>query len=337
MRIVGTNFYGHDSALCLLDTEQKTVFAMSTERVTRIKHDSIGITPILEAYDFNDVDCVTHSFADFENKGQDNVLRGKMTCNKDLELLIRSFFSPLYAKDLNISKKARKKIILKSITTNFTGVVKYYLTRVRRALIREDPVNNKVTLTNYIRSSFNKYNLYPKEIDFIDHHLCHASAAYFLSPFNADSALSLTIDGKGDGFFSKLYFFNGSKQQLIGKSLASFIGSGDHCYLSVGHLYQNFTEAMGLLPNNDEGKVEALAAFGRADKNLLKQLKGATRIDKESLSINFDIEKIKSFYDIDYLKEQRAKMGDANFCAVVQNYLEDTIVDYLNFAYETVS
>ena len=113
MRIVGTKFYGHESALCLLDTKQKTVFAMSTERVTRIKHDSIGITPILEAYDFNDVDCVTHSFADFENKGQDNELRGKMTCNKELDLLIRSFFSPLYAKDLNISKKARKKIILK--------------------------------------------------------------------------------------------------------------------------------------------------------------------------------------------------------------------------------
>ena len=334
MRIVGTKFYGHESALCLLDTKQKTVFAMSTERVTRIKHDSIGITPILQAYDFNDVDCVTHSMADFENKGQDNELRGKMTCNKDLELLMRSFFNPLYVKDLNISKKARKKIILKSITTNFTGVVKYYSTRVRRALIREDSVNNKITLTNYISSSFNKYNLYPKEIDFIDHHLCHASAAYFLSPFNAESALSLTIDGKGDGFFSKLYFFNGSKQKLIGKSLASFFGCGDHCYLSLGHLYQNFTEAMGLLPNNDEGKVEALAAFGKADKNLLKQLKGATRIDKDSLSINFDIEKIKSFYDIDYLMEQRAKMGDANFCAVVQNYLEDTIVDYLNFAYE---
>ena len=72
MRIVGTKFYGHESALCLLDTKQKTLFAMSTERVTRIKHDSIGITPILEVYDFNDVDCVTHSMADFENKGQDN-------------------------------------------------------------------------------------------------------------------------------------------------------------------------------------------------------------------------------------------------------------------------
>ena len=334
MRIAGTKFYGHDSAFCLLDTTQRTLFAMSTERVTRIKHDSIGITPILDAYDFKDIDYVTHSMSDFEDIGKDNELRGKMTCNKDLELLMRSFFNPLYVKDLNISKKARKKIILKSITTNFTGVVKYYLTRVRRAFIRENPTNNKITLTNYFRNSFNKYDLYPKEIDFIDHHLCHASAAYFLSPFNVEKAISLTIDGKGDGFFSKLYLFNDTKQKLIGESLASFFGGGNHCYLSIGHLYQNFTEAMDLFPNSDEGKVEALAAFGKADKNLLKQLKETTKINKESLSINFDIEKIKCFYDIAYLKEQRAKIGDENFCAVVQNYLEDTIVDYLNLVYE---
>ncbi len=334
MRIVGTKFYGHESALCLLDTRQKTVFAMSTERVTRIKHDSIGISPILQAYDFKDIDCVTHSMADFENKGKDNELRGKMTCNKDLELLIRSFYNPLYIKDLNITKKTRKKIILKSIISNFPGVVKYYLTRIKRALIIENALKNKVTLTKYIRKTFNKFNLFPTEIEFIDHHLCHSSAAYFLSPYNSEKALSLTIDGKGDGFFSKLYLFNGNNHELIGESYASFFGGGDHCYLSIGHIYQNFTEAMDLRANNDEGKVEALAAFGIADQDLLNQLKDATIIDSDSLSINFDINKIKPFYDINYLKAKRSNLGDENFCSVVQNYLEDTIVDYLNFAYE---
>jgi len=334
MRIVGTKFYGHESALCLLDTKQKTVFAMSTERVTRIKHDSIGISPILQAYDFKDIDCVTHSMADFENKGRDNELRGKMTCNKDLELLIRSFYNPLYIKDLNISKKTRKIIILKSIISNFPGVCNYYFIRVKRALIKENSLNNKITLTKYIRKTFNKFSLFPKEIEFIDHHLCHACAAYFLSPYSSEKALSLTIDGKGDGFFSKLYLFNGNDHELIGESLASFFGDGDHCYLSIGHIYQNFTEAMGLRANNDEGKVEALAAFGSADQNLLNQLKDATFIDEKSLSINFDINKIKPFYDINFLKSKRSIIGDENFCSVVQNYLEDTVVDYLNLVYE---
>ena len=85
MRIAGTKYCGHDSALCLLDTDKKTVFAISTERVTRIKHDSIDITPILEAYKFKNVDYVAHSYCDFEDKGNDGELREKMTHNKDIE------------------------------------------------------------------------------------------------------------------------------------------------------------------------------------------------------------------------------------------------------------
>ena len=47
MKIMGTKYCGHDSAICVLDTSQKKIFAISTERVTRIKHDSIDITPII--------------------------------------------------------------------------------------------------------------------------------------------------------------------------------------------------------------------------------------------------------------------------------------------------
>ena len=46
MKIVGTKYCGHDSAICILNTKKRTIFAMSTERVTRIKHDQIDITPI---------------------------------------------------------------------------------------------------------------------------------------------------------------------------------------------------------------------------------------------------------------------------------------------------
>jgi predicted NodU family carbamoyl transferase len=82
---MGTKYCGHDSAICLLDTEQKTVFAISTERVTRIKHDHLDITPILEVYDFGSVDYVAHSYSDFEDKSQDGELREKMLYNKDIE------------------------------------------------------------------------------------------------------------------------------------------------------------------------------------------------------------------------------------------------------------
>ena len=37
MKILGTKFYQHNSAICLLDFDQHEIFTMSTERVTRIK------------------------------------------------------------------------------------------------------------------------------------------------------------------------------------------------------------------------------------------------------------------------------------------------------------
>jgi len=334
MRIIGTKYCGHDSAICLLDTKQKTIFAISTERVTRIKHDYLDITPIIKAYDFGSVDYVAHSYSDFEDKGNDGELREKMTYNKDIEKALRNIIKPNYAKDLRLSKTEKNKLIFKSLFNNFSAVKAYYGAKFKRALVKETPEGNRRAFTNYIKQNFNKFDLKPKKIFFYDHHLCHAIPSYYLSPFNGKKALAFTLDGQGDGFFSKLYLFNATNDyELIGESRANLIGDGDK-FSSIGRIYNYFTEAMDLHPNSDEGKVEALAAFGLADKNLLANLKETTQIDKDNLSINYDPEKLSLFFDMTYLKTQRSKIGDENFCAVVQDYLEDTIVEYLNRVYE---
>ena len=67
MKILGTNFFGHDSAIFLMDTNKKKIFAVSTERLTRIKHDDHDISILLEklAEDKNfclkDIDSVAQS------------------------------------------------------------------------------------------------------------------------------------------------------------------------------------------------------------------------------------------------------------------------------------
>ena len=136
---MGTKYCGHDSALCLLDTKQKIVFAMSTERVTRIKHDYIDITPIIEAYDFGSVDYVAHSYSDFEDKGKDGELREKMTYNKDIEKALRSIIKPNYAKDLRLSRAKKNKLIFKSLFNNFSAVKAYYGSKFKRALVKDTP------------------------------------------------------------------------------------------------------------------------------------------------------------------------------------------------------
>ena len=334
MRIMGTKYCGHDSALCVLDTTQKEIFAISTERVTRIKHDSIDITPIINAYDFKNIDFIAHSYSDFEDKGHDGELREKMTYTKDIEKALRRIIKPNYIADLNLSRVQKNLIIFKSLFINYSAVKEYYSAKYKRSLVIETPEGNKKACTSYIKKNLAKFNLTPKKVFFYDHHLCHAVPSYYLSPFNEEKAIALTIDGQGDGYFSKLFYFNGlDDYRLIGESSADYLGEGDK-FLSIGRLYNYFTKAMGLRPNSDEGKVEALAAFGKADKDLYGSLISATHIDKNLLSINFDLRLIEPFYDIDWLRKQRERMGDENFCASIQSYLEDIIVDYLNLAYE---
>ena len=200
--------------------------------------------------------------------------------------------------------------------------------------MKETTAGNKKAFIQYIRKNLAANNLKPKEVFFYDHHLCHAIPSYYLSPFSGKEALSLTIDGQGDGYFSKLFYFNGSNDyKLVGRSSADFLGSGDK-FLSIGRLYNYFTSAMDLRPNSDEGKVEAFAAYGIADEAIYKKLKQATIIDKNKLAINFDINQIMKFYDMDWLKNQRKIVGDENFCASIQKYLEDIMVEYLNAAYQ---
>ena len=334
MKIMGTKYCGHDSALCLLDTNEKSIFAMSTERVTRIKHDQLDITPILEKFKFSRIDYVAHSYSDFEDKAQDGELREKMIYNKDIEKALRIIIKPSYIQDLNISRIKKNMAIFRALFSDFSAVKSYYSAKFKRSLVNETPEGNKKAFVEYIKINFKKFGLGPKKVLFYEHHLCHAIPSYYLSPFNGEKVIAMTIDGQGDGFFSKVYFFEGTKSfKLIGQSSADFIGGGDR-FLSIGRIYNLFTQAMDLRPNSDEGKVEALAAFGSADKDLLALLNNATNIDKNSLSIEFDIQKIQYFYDIEWLKNQRQKIGDENFCATVQSYLEDTVVDYLNAVYK---
>ena len=333
MKIAGTKYCGHDSALCLIDTKQRSIFAISTERVTRIKHDQLDISPILEKYKFSSVDYVAHSYSDFEDKGQDGELREKMLYNKDIEKALREIINPTYINDLNISRINKNKAILKALFFNISAVKKYYSAKFHRALVRETATQNKIAYINYIKNNFNKFGLYPNDILFHEHHLCHAIPSYYLSPFNGYKAIAMTIDGQGDGYFSKVYLFDGMQEsKLIGQSTADFIGGGDR-FLSIGRIYNIFTQAMDLRPNSDEGKVEALAAFGSADKNLLNLLNSATNIDYQSFSIGFDVSKIENIYNLEWLKKQREKIGNENFCATVQTYLENTIVEYLNAIY----
>ena len=323
MKIVGSKFYGHDSAIFVIDFDLKDIFAMSTERVTRIKHDAMDISPILEQYKFDNVDYVCHGFLS-EN------LHFKRAEEIEKQKAFRALFKPTYVKDLKISNYEKISKTVVGLLTNTKKTLYYLERKTKKELYPKHSFNTpQDKMDFYIKDVFKKNGMNIKEVSYFDHHLCHAITAYYFSQFvGQKNVLSLTIDGEGDGFFSKLFLFdNNSNYKEIARSKTLKVDSSTQL-TSIGNIYSNFTEALGLRPNSDEGKVEALAAFSTKNENLYNALMECTTVRDSGIS--YDTKLIAKFYDIPYLQEQIKKIGEKSFASTIQSYLEDTIVNFLN-------
>ncbi len=89
-------------------------------------------------------------------------------------------------------------------------------------------------------------------IIFAPHHECHASAAFFASPF--ESAAIMTMDAYGDDYTQA--FWHGTGNRLKRLSITKF----PH---SIGSVYAAVTQFLGYRANSDEWKVMGLAAYGK--------------------------------------------------------------------------
>lgn len=85
----------------------------------------------------------------------------------------------------------------------------------------------------------------------VTHHLCHAASAFLASPW--EEAATLTIDGSGEMASSTFGIGRGSDLQLFRQI--------DFPH-SLGYLYVALTHYLGFVPDSDEYKVMALAAYG---------------------------------------------------------------------------
>ena len=91
----------------------------------------------------------------------------------------------------------------------------------------------------------------PRKVVTVDHHLCHASSAFFLSPF--DKALILTLDGEGDGRSGMVVIGEGCKVRV--EKTISFADS-------VGWVYSRVTDLLGFMPSREEHKTQWLSLEG---------------------------------------------------------------------------
>ena len=87
----------------------------------------------------------------------------------------------------------------------------------------------------------------------LEHHLCHASAAFFQSPF--DRALIFTLDEGADGKSGMVAVGEGSELRVL-QSI-----SFPH---SVAWVYSQITELLGFVPRKEEHKTQWLSMGGPA-------------------------------------------------------------------------
>lgn len=340
MKICGHKCFGQDSAVTFIDTDKKEIFALNADRVSRIKKDNYDISPVLDVYSsrFKDVDICAYSFGVF--RGLDAVLETKGTSYYWLnwQRHLRKITKPKYLADIHREKSAAYRIIifLKSLMRPQTFYYKllrdYFWKQYMAGTLPENFHQTKVH--QYIVELFGRYGIYPKKFEYLDHHTCHAISALYSSPFHTKQrVLALTLDEHGDEYFSKLFIFEKGEINLVeGSPTEKFFIEDQSFVTSVAGMYSNFTQAMGLVRSVDEGKVEALAAYGSIHEPTYNELCKA--IEVKNLTFKVDLDYYKTLSDISYLESIKEKIGEKDFCSTIQVWLEDVAVEYLNAAHK---
>ena len=173
------------------------------------------------------------------------------------------------------------------------------------------------------------------EIHIVDHHLSHASLAYFTSYF--DECNIVTVDGVGE--HETITISKASKNKITKLSSINY----PH---SLGLFYSAFTAYLGFKPNEGEYKLMGLAAYGDS-LIYIERLRKIINFDKGDLKIDMN------YFTWDYSDDI---MFNENLCellnfpprtdedplndeykhiaAAVQKVYEETLFSILNHSYE---
>jgi carbamoyltransferase len=124
-----------------------------------------------------------------------------------------------------------------------------------------------------LRLGFARHGLYLDEnnVTFLPHHLCHCASTYFASGF--DEAAILSVDGSGEEVTTLLALARGNQIETV-----------EHFELpdTLGGFFATFTEFLGFIPNQDEGKLMGLAPYGKFFQELQDKLDRILPYDPET-------------------------------------------------------
>ena len=145
----------------------------------------------------------------------------------------------------------------------------------------------------------------------VDHHVSHASNAFFTSGF--DEALIVTLDGYGSGLAGSVSVGRDGRIERI---------HGVEYPHSLGTFYESVTSALGFKPSRHEGKIVGLAAYG--DPEVLGPILRSRFVMQNG---GFRILETNNVYFARLLASQFPKIDVA---AAYQRVLEEVAVAYVS-------
>tara|TARA_B100001093_G_scaffold256916_1_gene245657 strand:+ start:2783 stop:4633 length:1851 start_codon:yes stop_codon:yes gene_type:complete len=216
--ILGISCYFHDSAAALIENGN-IVVAVQEERFSRLKHDSnfpcnaISYCLNSQKIDFRDIEAVIY----YE--------KPLLTFERLLETYLETAPRGVRSFIASMEVWLKEKIFLKS-------EIKKNLENIQKELLPNLDV------------------IIPKLL-FSEHHLSHAAAAFYPSPF--EKSAILCMDAVGEWATTSAWIGNGNKIKLLWEI------NFPH---SLGLLYSAFTFYCGFKVNSGEYKLMGLAPYG---------------------------------------------------------------------------
>lgn len=182
-------------------------------------------------------------------------------------------------------------------------------------------------------------------INFIEHHRAHLASAFFSSPF--EEATLISIDGSGD--FSTI---------MIGKGVGNKIEviESQDFPVSIGLFYTAFTQFLGFPYYGDEYKVMGLSPYGSpdylkemrsiiwsGDKNILEWNSSFFNLNSGAVSYSdnnpsvsrlFDETNFKKFFGDKRLKNEEINQRHKNIASSLQKRTEELIFEIIERAFK---
>lgn len=243
--ILGINSAYHESSACLIK-DGKIIAMAEEERFNRIKHGKVCLIDNPNELPFQSIDfCLKQANISF-----DQISYIGFSLNPKKRMENKNF------KDHEVFSKGWG-------STEGENLFNEKLKSIPKIL--EDTYKTKVE----------------DKFHFIDHHICHAASAFFVSPF--DRSAIIVVDGIGETEAASIYFGN---KNIIEKKYS--VAYPD----SIGFLWEKISQYLGF-SEYDACKVMGMAAYGTYEL-LINEFRKIVSFEDGDCHINNEIVKFRT-------------------------------------------